>query len=80
MSSYYTEKAALAYNQQWRAFTARSLDATWNTIDSGHIRAYTLDEARTLCEGADVRVVADETFTVNRLLHGWALRAIAARW
>lgn len=46
-------------------------------IDPGHIRTYTLAEARTLCGEAGLRVLADETFTAYSLLQGWAVRTIA---
>ncbi|MEO7003529.1 MAG: class I SAM-dependent methyltransferase [Ktedonobacterales bacterium] len=44
-------------------------------VDRGHVRAYTLPEARALVEQAELTVVTDETFAVDWLWHGWALRA-----
>ena len=46
--------------------------------DPQHIRAYTLTEAQDLCRQADIQVVSTETFHVNVVWHGWALRAEAA--
>ena len=47
-------------------------------VDPGHIRAYTLEEARSLCTQAGLQVVAERAFVVDWLLHGWALRASVA--
>jgi ubiquinone/menaquinone biosynthesis C-methylase UbiE len=65
-------------------FARRSAPFPWpafelliRRIDPGHIRAYTLAEARSLCGEASLRVVADEAFAAHWLLHGWAIRAIA---
>lgn len=44
-------------------------------IEGGHVRAYTLSEARALCEQAGLRVVCERVFLVDWLWHGWALRA-----
>lgn len=47
-------------------------------IEGGHGRAYTLAEARSLCQHSGLRVACEKAFTVNWLWHGWALRAYAA--
>ena len=43
-------------------------------IEGGHVRAYTLDEARTLCSQAGLHVMCERSFIVDWLWHGWALR------
>ncbi|MFI5271752.1 MAG: class I SAM-dependent methyltransferase [Ktedonobacterales bacterium] len=47
-------------------------------FDAGHLRAYTLAQARELCQSAGLRVEAERTFTINWLWHGWGLRASTA--
>lgn len=44
-------------------------------LDAGHVRAYTLAEARTLCARAGLRIVGEPEFVVDWLWRGWALRA-----
>ena len=43
-------------------------------VDSGHVRAYTLQEARLLCEQSGLHVVKRAAFRIDWLWHGWALR------
>jgi len=43
-------------------------------VEEGHVRAYTLAEARSLCTQAGLCVVCEQAFTVDWLWHGWALR------
>jgi ubiquinone/menaquinone biosynthesis C-methylase UbiE len=47
-------------------------------LETGHVRAYTLAEARSLCSQAGLHVACEKTFVVNWLWHGWVLRASAA--
>jgi ubiquinone/menaquinone biosynthesis C-methylase UbiE len=42
-------------------------------VDPGHVRAYTLAEARALCGRAGLCVVREQAFVVDWLWHGWAL-------
>ena len=44
-------------------------------IEEGHVRAYTLVEARALCGEAGLHVACEQVFTIDWLWHGWALRA-----
>lgn len=57
----------------WTAFT-------WlvRRVDPGHVRAYTLAEAKSLCRQAGLLVVYERSFAVDWLWHGWALRACIA--
>jgi len=43
-------------------------------IEGGHVRAYTLAEARALCLQAGLHVLNEKAFVVNWLWHGWVLR------
>ena len=47
-------------------------------IERGHVRAYTLVEAQSLCMQAGLRVAGKTAFTIDWLWHGWALRAYRA--
>lgn len=49
-----------------------------NYFENGHVRAYTLAEARLLCTQAGLPIACEKTFVVNWLWHGWALRTAAA--
>jgi len=42
------------------------------------VHVYTLAEARSLCVQAGLQIVEDKAFSVDWLLHGWALRASRA--
>ena len=42
-------------------------------IEGGHVRAYTLAEARSLCVQAGLHVACERAFKVDWLWHGWAL-------
>lgn len=42
-------------------------------IETGHVRAYTLAEARSLCAQAGLHVTSSRAFVVNWLWHGWVL-------
>lgn len=46
-------------------------------VDPNHVRAYTVAEARELCRCARLRVIAERTFAVDWLWHGWGLRVYA---
>lgn len=46
-------------------------------LDPGHVRAYTLQEARELCQRAGLRVEASSAYTIDWLWRGWGLRAQA---
>src|SRR6266849_5434572 len=47
-------------------------------IERGHVRAYTLEEAQSLCMQAGLRVADKTAFTIDWLWHGWTLRAYMA--
>jgi ubiquinone/menaquinone biosynthesis C-methylase UbiE len=47
-------------------------------IERGHVRAYTLAEAKSLCRQAGLSVVRSQTFPVDWLWHGWVLRSTEA--
>ena len=42
-------------------------------VEEGHVRAYTLAEAETMCKQAGLSVVRKSTFVVDWLWHGWTL-------
>jgi len=44
-------------------------------VEEGHVRAYTLAEARALCAQAGLRVVCERAFPIDWFWRGWALRA-----
>ncbi len=44
-------------------------------IDGNSVHAYTLTEARSLCEQAGLHVVSVKEFTVDWLWRGWVVRA-----
>lgn len=46
-------------------------------LDPGHVRAYSLEEARELCQRAGLRVDTGRTFAIDWLWRGWGLRAQA---
>lgn len=48
-------------------------------IDLGHVRAYTMQEARALCAAAGLYVIDAEAFRVDWLWRGWAIRACAVQ-
>ncbi len=43
-------------------------------IEGGHVHAYTLAEARSLCTQAGLSVICEQAFVVDWLWHGWAVR------
>ena len=45
------------------------------SIERTNVRAYTLSEARALCQQAGLHVASEHVFTVGWLWHGWAVRA-----
>ena len=45
-------------------------------VDSGHVRAYTCAEAGAFVASAGFAIAASETFAVDWLWQGWALRAV----
>ncbi len=47
--------------------------ARW--VENGHVRAYTLAEARALYVRAGLRVASEKAFPIDWFWHGWALRA-----
>ncbi|GAC1647774.1 MAG: hypothetical protein NVS4B12_15720 [Ktedonobacteraceae bacterium] len=47
-------------------------------IEVGHVQAYTLAEAHSLCGQAGLCVLCSRSFTVNWLWHGWVLRTSQA--
>ncbi len=47
--------------------------ARW--VENGHVRAYTLAEARALYGRAGLRVASGKAFPIDWFWHGWALRA-----
>jgi len=46
-------------------------------VEEGHVRAYTLAEARSLCVQAGLHVVCKKAFPIDWLWHGWVLSALA---
>ena len=46
-------------------------------VEEGHVRAYTLAEARSLCVQAGLHVVCEKAFPIDWLWHGWVLSALA---
>jgi ubiquinone/menaquinone biosynthesis C-methylase UbiE len=57
----------------WRAFE-------WlvRLVVGRQVHAYTLAEAQSLCRQAGLRIACEKAFSVDWLLHGWALRAYSA--
>jgi ubiquinone/menaquinone biosynthesis C-methylase UbiE len=57
----------------WRAFE-------WlvRLVIGRQVHAYTLAEAQSLCRQAGLRIACEKAFSVDWLLHGWALRAYSA--
>ncbi len=53
----------------WRAF-----EWLLRTVDASHVRAYTLAEARALCQEAGLQIAGARTFPVDWLWQGWAAR------
>jgi ubiquinone/menaquinone biosynthesis C-methylase UbiE len=47
-------------------------------VDAGHVRAYTLAEARALCQEAGLEINDERAFSVDWLWYGWALRCARA--
>ena len=44
-------------------------------VVGGSVHVYTLAEAKSLCQEAGLRIVGEKAFSIDWLLHGWALRA-----
>ena len=44
-------------------------------LEGSPVRVYTMAEARALCKEAGLHVVSSNMFTVDRLWHGWVVRA-----
>lgn len=57
----------------WRAFE-------WlvRRVDVGHVRAYTLAEAESLCLHAGLRIASERAFPITWLWQGWMIRAQAS--
>src|SRR5438270_7988367 len=46
-------------------------------VEEGHVRAYTLAEARSLCVQAGLHVVYEKAFPIDWVWHGWVRSALA---
>jgi ubiquinone/menaquinone biosynthesis C-methylase UbiE len=44
-------------------------------VESNSVRAYSLAEAKALCQQAGLQVASEKVFTVDWLWHGWVVRA-----
>jgi ubiquinone/menaquinone biosynthesis C-methylase UbiE len=62
--------ARRAFPFPWRAFS-------WviRRIDPQHVRAYTLTEARILCQAAGLHLVTAKEFSIDLLWQGWVILA-----
>jgi ubiquinone/menaquinone biosynthesis C-methylase UbiE len=44
-------------------------------VEGNGVHAYTLKEALSLCEQAELHIAGEKVFTIDRFWHGWVLRA-----
>ena len=59
-------------------FPWRTFERLIRLVDRGHVRAHTLEEAARMCVAAGLDVEKTDAFAIDRLWHGWAIRACLA--